>query len=504
MIKIANSSQMKNIDKFSEDELKIPSIVLMENAALSVVQEVEKLPDVSDVLIFAGTGNNGGDGFAVARHLYNRHKNVKVVVIGNLDNLTKDARTNLDILEKMGMDIINVGNGGLNVIGGYISNCQLIIDAIFGTGIKGVIRGIANDVIDMINASGKYVVSVDMPSGVDADTGKICGKAVNASLTVTFQTPKIGLMLHPGADMANKLVVKDIGIPDTAFDSQQIKMFACTSSDIKQCFKKRREDTHKGSYGKALIIAGSAGMTGAAYLSALSCLKTGAGLVYLAVPYSVLPILEMMAPEIVKIGYHRFDDLKDMLQKCDAAGIGPGIGQSDQSKEIVCETLRFCQKPLVIDADALNIISSNKDILKQIKSPYIVTPHPGEMSRLMNATISEIQEDRLGAVRKFFNDFGAITVLKGSRTLISAEEGIFVNTTGNPGMATAGSGDVLTGVIVSLLSQGVDCTDSAVYGVYLHGMAGDLAKEEFGEYGMTSGDIIKHIPKSIIKLQKLK
>lgn len=503
MVKVATGEQMREIDKYTIETLGIPGIVLMENAALSVVNQIISRGNFKSAVVFAGSGNNGGDGFAIARHLFNKGYDIKVFVLNNMSSIKGDAKINLDILFKMGVYVMEVSQKeNLKFAEKSVKDCDVIIDAIFGTGFKGEVKGITRDVIDIINGAKKYVVSVDIPSGVEADTGKVYGTCVKADLTITFQLPKIGLVVHPGLDMVGELVVSDIGIPQQAINTQDIKIVLNDQETASKCFLKREGNTHKGTYGKALIIAGSRGMTGAAVMAATSCLRTGAGLVYLAVPDDVLNSVEGMALEVVKIGYSRFEDLYEHIVNCDAIAIGPGMGQSEAAGSIISKVIEASHRPMVLDADALNFLSRNQDLLKFIKAPFIVTPHPGEMARLINATVEQVQSDRINVALEFAQRYKSITVLKGSRTIIASDKGVVINTTGNPGMATAGSGDVLTGIITGLLAQGCEPLLAATGGVFLHGMAGDIAKEKNGEYGMIAGDIIKYIPEAIKKLQE--
>lgn len=505
MIKVATSEQMREIDRYAIEVLGIPGIVLMENAALSVVNQITALGSFKSAVVFAGSGNNGGDGFAIARHLFNKGYDIKVFVLSNMSAIKGDARTNLDILFKMGVYVMEVSQKeNLKFAEKSVKDCDVIIDAIFGTGFKGEVRGIARDIIDIINSTKKYVVSVDVPSGVEADTGRIYGPCVKADLTITFQLPKIGLVIHPGADMTGELIIKDIGIPQQAINSQDIRVVISDNEMASRCFQKRSRDTHKGTYGKALIIAGSRGMTGAAVMAAVSCLRTGTGLVYLAVPDDVLDSVSGTALEVVKVGYKRFEDLHDYIEGCDVIALGPGMGHSELAASVISRVVEASRKPMVLDADALNFLSKNQDLLKFIKSPFIITPHPGEMARLINSTIERVQSERIYVASEFASKYNAITVLKGSRTIIASDRGVVINTTGNPGMATAGSGDVLTGIIAGLLAQGCEPVLAATSGVYLHGMAGDIAKEKNGEYGMIAGDIIKYMPEAIKMLQENK
>ena len=511
-MKLATPGQMNEIDSFAINRIGIPGIVLMENAALRVVDEIDKSIGPlkgKNILVVAGKGNNGGDAFATARHLYNRGADIQVFVAAAKTGITADAGINLAILENMGVQVCEAEDGSrLEQLRMKMRAADLILDGIFGTGLKGEVKGVARSIIELINRSGKPVVSIDIPSGLSGETGKILGACVKASKTVTFGLPKVGLVIHPGCEYVGELIVADIGIPRSVVDSMGIKYNVTDEEYITEHIPLRKAESNKGDYGKILIIAGSRGMTGAGRLSAAAALRTGAGLVYLGVPASLSSIFNASLAEAVVIpledkgaGFLSEDCISHILERirhASAIAVGPGLSSGRDITKIVGEILENSSVPVILDADALNAISKDIAVLAKHKAVCIVTPHPGEMARLVGMTIEDVQNDRMETALEFARKWDVITVLKGSKTVIAAPDGeLYINTTGNPGMATAGSGDVLTGIIVGLVGQGLRPTDAAVTGVYLHGLAGDSAAEIKGEHGLVAGDMIEELPRVI-------
>lgn len=511
-MRVVTAEQIKKLDENAIKGLGIPGIVLMENAALSVVDEITRdLGGVHNrnIVVFAGKGNNGGDAFAAARHLHIMGANVLVIIAGKSTDISGDALVNLNILRNMKVKMVEVTDKAdidMTASGLYISDA--IIDGIFGTGLERNVEGLTFDIIETINKSGRYVVSIDVPSGLDGSTGRIMGTCVRASKTVTFTFPKLGMVVAPGVFFCGNVVVRDIGIPPAAglFEGPVIHLIE--KSMVSGAADKRMPDTNKGDYGKVLVIAGSQGMTGAAALCASAAMRTGAGLVYPAVPKSLLAILEQKVTGPVFVPFEDRDKgtickkgigpVLEKMAEVDAAAVGPGLSTEKEAAEAVREILLECRVPVVIDADALNIISEDLHILKKVNTAAVVTPHPGEMAKLMGTSVREVQHNRIDMAREFSKRWEVITVLKGYRTVISDPEGnVYVNPTGNAGMATAGSGDVLTGMIAALLGRGYKPVDAAVSGVYLHGLAGDLAAAEKGEHGMIAGDVVEKIPDAI-------
>ncbi len=507
---LANSAQMRAIDQKAIEEIGMPGIVLMENAGKVVFDEVMKMKDRFDrVIILCGPGNNGGDGFVIARHLHNVKVPVRVFIIGKSSHIEGDALSNLNILKKLSIQIDEIFDGGGFVkLEKSIRQGALIVDAILGTGITKQVHGIFSEVIDLVNEMADYILSVDIPSGIDADSGKILGTAINANKTVSLVIPKIGNIMYPASDYNGELIVKGIGVPDLAIENTKIQTHIITNEEIERLIPHRKRNTNKGDYGKGNIIAGSTGLTGAAILACRAALKSGMGLLKLYIPESLNVIITTAVPETVTvplvevrkgvIGINNFNKVIDESNRSDVLAIGPGCGVNAEVGELLKRIIFEVNKPLVIDADGLNALAKNVHWLESKKQDIIITPHPGEMSRLSGKSIEEINEFPIQTALEFSRNYGVITVLKGTRTVIATPTGeVFININGNPGMATAGSGDVLTGVITSFIAQGFKPLDAAIFGVYIHGMAGDIMAESRGEHGLLAGDIVEGITRAL-------
>lgn len=510
-MRAATSDQMRQIDKIAIEQYQIPGVVLMENAGRKVAKEAACLPvgEVKKVVLFAGKGNNGGDVMVAARHLYNRGVEVKVFLLAKEENIKGDARTNLIIAKKMNIPVYRLMEmEDLEKAERALEWAQVVVDGIFGTGLKGDVRGIAHEVIRIINNSRCPVVAVDIPSGIHGDTGWVCGECIKAALTVTFGYPKSGLLQYPGAEYTGRLVVADISIPDQIADIVGLDMHLITDAMVRNIIPDRRSDTHKGTYGRALIVGGSEGMTGAVALASTGCLKSGAGLIKAAIPANLNPILENKLTEVmtvplgkrdsIKLELQSLDDLADLIKEASGIALGPGMGVDDERVQVVDFLIDASRVPLVLDADALNCLSLKLKSFEKAAVPVIITPHPGEMARLMKCSIAEVQKDRIKAVRDFSKKWGVITVLKGANSVIADPKGnIYINTSGNSGMASGGMGDVLTGIITAFICQGIKPLEAACAGVYIHGLAGDLLAEEKGLYGLTATELAEYIPKAI-------
>lgn len=510
-MKVAAPAQMREIDRLAIEEYGIPGIVLMENASLRVTEEIDKLLGGckgKTVSVFAGKGNNGGDAFAVARQLSSRGAAVRVYTLFDNEDLKSDAGVNHAIIGKLGIYEQRLHEDGLP---DDMCSADILVDGIFGTGFRGEVSGLACIVIEKINSSGKPVLSIDIPSGLDGCTGRTGGICVKAGSTVTFGLPKLGMVIQPGCEFCGRILVADIGLPAAAIERAGIRVQLIDDEMAAGIIPKRSNDSNKGDYGKILLITGSKGMTGSGCLSAEAALRTGAGLVYLAVPTTLADIYDLAVTEAVVSpleddGSGHFsplaaESIPQMLKGKNAAAIGPGLSLKQGARKIVKTVLESSEIPLVLDADALNAVSGDLSMLKALKAPAVITPHPGEMSRLMGKTIKEVQSDRIAAAVEFSEKWGVVTVLKGFRTVVAFPDGrVFINPTGNSGMATGGAGDVLTGIIAALMGQGADPGFSAVAGVYIHGLAGDCASEEKGEHGLIASDIIEKIPHIIKRL----
>jgi hydroxyethylthiazole kinase-like uncharacterized protein yjeF len=516
-MKVVTPQQMQEIDRTAMEQYGIPGMVLMENAGRSVADQVLRLSgrQTPVVVLFAGKGNNGGDAMVAARHLFNGGASVKVFLVGSAEDVKGDSLANMDILARMGIPVVQIkGEDQVTSAAEALERAQVVVDGIFGTGLRGEVGGIAADVIEMINKSGLPVVAIDIPSGIDGCTGQVLGKCIRADVTVTFGYAKVGLFQYPGAGYTGKVVVSDISIPRQIADQMDIRAVLLTGGLVRDMLPALKPDAHKGSRGRALLIGGSQGMTGAISLACTGCLRSGAGLIKAAVPAGLNSIMEVKLTEVmtVPVGDESsmwFDRgsvkyLAGLLDKADAVAIGPGIGVDDQRTEMVDYVVTNSPVALVIDADALNCIAANPGMLRKASAPVIVTPHPGEMSRLMGCSVADVQRNRVKAAKDFSKTYRVITVLKGANSVIADPNGnIYINRTGNQGMASGGMGDVLTGVITSLLCQGMEPVEAACSAVYLHGLAGDLAASRHGCWCITASEVADCIPEAIRQTQEI-
>jgi len=511
-MKAVTGEEMRSIDRHTIESIGIPGPVLMENAGLEVVRAiVDKYPPCT-VSIFVGKGNNGGDGLVIARHLTYRGYKVKTYIMAEPEKFTGDALLNLKIAQNLclPMEFI-LSSEQLDAYEMEIAASHLLVDAIFGTGLKGAVSGFAGDVISFINSTGLPVIAVDLPSGLEADTGKVQGPCIHAAITVTMALPKRGLLLYPGANFVGELKVVDIGIPEPAIDSFNIDVNVVTEHDAAKLVPDRPRNAHKGTFGKALIIAGAPGFTGAAAMTTEAALRIGAGLVTLGIPESLNQIMEIKLTEAMTkplpeteqqtLSHQAKEEIKGFIESADVVALGPGLSRNPETVSLVQDLCKEIRIPKVIDADGLNALADNKAILEKLGQNTILTPHPGEMARLVGRSISDIQSDRIEISRNFAVENSVILVLKGAPTIIAAPDGtIYLNTTGNPGMASGGTGDVLTGAITGLIAQGLSLTDAAVLGVYIHGLAGDMAAAQKGEAGMLAGDVLENLPQAMKRL----
>lgn len=514
MIPVVTSREMREFDRRAIEDIGIPGLILMENAGRSIIEALElKYGCVCDkkFLILCGKGNNGGDGFVVARHLYNMGAEVAVVLLGSPKNLKGDAAVNYKIISqiisqnKSDKHLVFDEYKGLKQLQA-LHDVDFIIDALLGTGFSGKLEKKFEEVINWINSINIPKISIDVPSGVNADNGAVESVAVKSDLTVTMGLKKNGLLIGNSVNYINDLKIADISLPKFFYENFRFQTFEVESSDVAQALPKRSKTVHKYNVGKVLVIAGSPGYTGAAALASNSALKAGAGAVVLATTENAYPILAKKLTEVMvhplspiglgKVSNEIYQKLKKFIDWADGLIIGCGISLKAEAAELVHKILREVDKPIVLDADALTIVSENISILKKRKSKNIIlTPHIGEFARLTKLTSSEIELDKINIARSFSKEHRLSLVLKGAPTLtISSQGETFINSTGNPGMATAGSGDVLAGIIGGLWAQGMAEVEAAYSGVFMHGLAGDFAKEKLGERSVLARDIQKNIP----------
>ena len=506
-MKFCTAEEMRRLDHKTIHECGIPGVVLMENAGRGAAVLVRKhMGDLYGrrVGIICGRGNNGGDGFVMGRIFYGWGANVRFYLLGRMDQVTGDAGINLQAALNMGLEVVEVADeSGLDHL--VLNEFDILADAILGTGLNSEVRGLYRDVIDRINRSGRPVAAVDIPSGLSADSGRILGLAVRADLTVTFGLPKIGLLTPPGEQLAGRLEVVDIGIPPHVLAEADPRKELILEDTLKGLLNPRVVDGHKGLYGHVLVVAGSTGKTGAAALTSLGAARSGAGLVTLAVAESLNPILENKTTEVMTeplpeeapgiLGPAALDRILALAENKSVVALGPGLGTAESTSRLVVQLLEQCDTPVVIDADGLNCLAGDPAVLKSIRKEAVITPHPGEMSRLTGLRTSEIADDRLAAARDFAAKYGVVCVLKGYRTVVAAPQGdLYLNTTGGPYMASGGMGDVLTGMIAGLVSQGLSPLDAARLGVYVHGMAADQTAVAKGVIGILASDIAAMLP----------
>lgn len=494
-----NAAQMKAADQYTIQKLEVPSLELMEHAAQACVQVLEdEKVDLSHVCVVCGSGNNGGDGFAIARILQNNRYSVETFCVGNPEHYTEETQEQMHRLQECGGKITY----GMPQEDSY----SVIIDAVFGVGLSRKVEGRYRQVIEQMNRMRGTKFAVDIPSGLSATTGCILGCAFKADYTVTFQLKKIGLELSQGRTMAGRVIVPDIGVStDSICEDQEIVRTA--GKDIyRKMLPDRPEDSNKGTYGRLLVIAGSKGMAGAAYLNAHAAYMTGAGLVRIYTSSDNRGILQTLLPEAIITTYEEYnkEELLSLLTWADSVCIGSGLGMSRLSEKILKTVIEYVKVPCLIDADGLNLLAENKNYLNQMaERRFVITPHMKEMSRLTGISVEELKADRIQILKDFISRYRITCVLKDSRTLIASEEkGIRMNLTGNSAMAKAGSGDVLAGVISGWMVQGKEAEDAAELGTYIHGLSGDLAKFEKGVYSVMARDLIEYISKALMKLEE--
>jgi NAD(P)H-hydrate epimerase len=514
-MRILNAAQMREADRYTIEDIGIPSLVLMENAGRQVVAAMEAAYESrldGRVGVLCGRGNNGGDGFVVARTLIQRGVDAAVFVIGSVSDVRGDARINLDILGRLGVTVVEIGDEqSWELHFSEISQCTLIVDAIFGTGLKSALGGMMETVVADINASGIPIVSIDLPSGMSPDTPHLVGDCIDASMTVTLAAPKLPLVLPPGEAHAGDVVIADIGIPPDvleSLDGPHIELL--TPEQVRSLVEPRAAESHKGDFGRVTLVAGSRGKTGAAHLAAMGALRSGAGLVTVATPASCLPIVASMAPEVMtealaeaKNGTVVPAAVQAVLElRQDVIACGPGLGRGPVIAEFVRSLIERSTVPLVLDADALTVLADDPSCLTgREERDVIITPHPGEMARLVGASVDEVQANRIQMAAEFAATRRVYVVLKGHRTIIATPEGhLFINPTGNAGMATGGTGDVLTGMIAAWLAQLLDAEAACRLAVFLHGAAGDIAEGNEGQVAMTATDLVGYLGDALNQL----
>ncbi|MFX0549414.1 NAD(P)H-hydrate dehydratase [Hathewaya histolytica] len=496
-MRVGKAEHIRELDRYCIEELKIPSIVLMENAALKILKHIEQ-ESFNDYVVLAGRGNNGGDALAVARHLISKDKKVKIFIIGDRDGQL-DFKINYEILKNMNAEIVIINKAeDLDILKCSIKEKTLILDGIFGTGLKRNVEGLFKNVINVVNEYSKYTLSIDIPSGIHSDTGKVLGIAIKAQKTISFQVYKRGFFAYESIEYLGDIYVESIGIPRMVLDKMEEREFYLEKEFVKSNLSKRSLVAHKGDFGRALIFAGSKGFTGAALISTNSAVKSGAGLVTLACAEEIYNSVGSRLLEAMSIENNN-EKIDEYIKKSDSIAIGPGMGNKPETLEIIKRVLKNRRCPMLIDADGLNVLTDNLNVLKENSNyPIILTPHLGEMSRLTSLSIEEIRENRFEVAKKFSRDYGVIVLLKGFNTVITNGEELYINSTGNSSMASGGMGDCLTGIITALIAQGYDAFKATALGAYIHGYVGDKLSND--KFVVTAEDIINNISKYIKEL----
>ena len=520
-MKVVTAEEMRLIDGKTITKYGIPGPTLMERAGLAVAVRIMELFDKRKVLVLAGTGNNGGDGLVAARNLFDRGWNVKVLLMGKLKSLSPDCLAQYRTAREIGVPVeVRTAITDKDI------HAALVVDALLGTGINKPVSPPLSEVMDVLNRADNQVVSVDIPSGISSDDGQIMGTAVLADYTVTFGLPKYGHLLYPGAEHTGRLFVEDIGFPAELLHSESIKTGTIEQKDASVLLPARSRYSHKGDYGHVLIVAGSRGKTGAALMAAKACLRSGAGMLTIGVPETLLDIYQQRVTEEMVLplpdngqgvlSERASSAILDFLnKKADVLALGPGISTGPGVTKLLLTLLMSVTAPMVLDADAINSLAGHTEKLLKAKAPLILTPHTGEMARLLSKRKGneksgvehremrrKIERDRVNCAVSFSKERGVCLILKGAPTIISEPGGrTYINTTGNPGMATAGAGDVLTGMAAAFLAQGLDPVDTSILSVFLHGLAGDIAASEKGMHSLIATDIIEKLPEAFLRLK---
>lgn len=501
---ISRVSEMRSLDRTAMERFGIKDELLMENAGQAVTAVIDRRFGITGkrFVIFTGAGNNGGDGFVIARKLHSNGAAVLVFLLGDKEKYKGAARLNVEIVSSLAVPMVEAASA--QAVKSDVLHSDAVVDAIFGTGLVREVAGVYKDIIDLINQSKKPVFSVDIPSGINGDTGQIMGTAIKADYTVTFGLPKAGNVLYPGYHRCGEQYVTHISFPPEMIQDADLKVETTPFEPLPV----RDRDAHKGNMGQVLFIAGAATYFGAPFFSALSFLKAGGGYSRLAAPASMTPFMANMGSEIVYLPQKETDEgsialenktaLLKTADQMDMVVLGPGLSLNQETGQLVRELVREIQKPILIDGDGISAVCTDVEVLKKRHYETVLTPHPGEMSRLTGMGVRDIVSDKITCVQDAARHLHAVLVLKGAHSLIGLpDERVWVNMSGNPGMATAGSGDVLTGAIAAMFGLGLDLEAAVAKGVFIHGLAGDLAAQALGEDGITARDILFHLPAAV-------
>jgi ADP-dependent NAD(P)H-hydrate dehydratase / NAD(P)H-hydrate epimerase len=515
-MKILTAREMREIDRYAIGTIGLPGPVLMESAGRRVAEEaLRRFPAVAEesVVVVCGKGNNGGDGCVAARLLADRGARPLILLLARKTEVKGDAALHLGIAEKLGLEIVEVADeAAWKAHRMRLLHATLIVDAIFGTGLTEPAAGLHAAAIADINMAPGFTLAVDVPSGLSSDSAEVIGPTVEADATVALAAPKICHVFPPAEALCGQLSVVDIGLPSFLFDDANLKLSLVEKPDIACRFRRRARAGHKGTYGHVFVLAGSLGKTGAAVLAGKAALRAGAGLVTVGTPVGCLPMvaramMELMTEPLAETPVRSVSEdalprLRELVPGKEAWLVGPGLSTHPSTARLVKAALAEFGGPVVVDADGLNILAGDPSALKAMGRPAVLTPHPGEFGRLIGRTAAEVQADRIGLARSFAVEHDVHLVLKGYRTLVASPHGdVFVNPTGNPGMATAGSGDVLSGLIAAFIAQEKDVLGGTLAAVYLHGRSGDLAAAKLGERSLIAGDLIRYLPAAIKEME---
>jgi NAD(P)H-hydrate epimerase len=500
-MKVASVAEMRAMDRQAMEQFFIPAEILMENAGLAACAVLSRVREIRGLTcaVLCGPGNNGGDGLVLARLLHSRGALVTVFLAGEENKFQGAAAGNLKIIRRLSLQVRQVQSAA--AIRDELTQSGVLLDALLGTGLDREVSGLYRDLIELMNASGKTILSLDIPSGINGDTGAVMGAAVRADYTVAFGLPKIGNLLYPGFGQCGRLSVSHISFPPALYDDVNLNIQINDSIKLPS----RPSEAHKGSMGKALFIAGAANYYGAPYFSSLSFLKAGGGYAYLATPCSVAPFVAQKGSEIVilpqqetasgSIAPANLQQLLEQAEKSDLVVLGPGLSLATETKQLVKELVAAIRKPLLLDGDGLTAVAGDLALLRERPGATILTPHLGELASLTGKTLTQISDNRIIALQEASREAGALVVMKGPHSLIGAPDGkVFINLSGNPGMATAGAGDALTGTIAAMFGLGLPLEEAVRKGVFIHGLAGDLAAAAQGEDGVTATDILEFLP----------
>ena len=489
-MKIGNSELIRSIDNYCINDLGIPSIVLMENAALKVIKNID-FKKFKSFTIVCGTGNNGGDGLAVARQLFSMNMKIDVFIVGN-HSMSKDCFANYNILKNIGIDIKHIitSEDMINLREALLEN-DMAIDAIFGVGLTRKIEGIYEEVIKSINKSNSYIMAIDIPSGMKCDSFGILGTSIEANKTISFEVYKKGFLDYEGEKYTGTIIVEKIGVPEYVVNKFHHKEYLTEIGDVKNIIKKRNKCAHKGDFGRITIMAGSENFTGAAYISTEAAVRSGAGLVTLCTKKSILDILKSKLVEAMSMSYEDIA-FEGVISNSDSIAIGPGMGNNELTLKCVKNILSKNGCPVVLDADALNVLKGNLELLKNSKRKIIITPHMGEMSRLTGVDVESLIENRIGIAVNFAKEYKVIVLLKGYNTIITDGNEVYVNSTGNSKMASGGMGDALTGIVASFIGQGYEPLEATIISAYIHGYCGDILSKDM--FCVNASHVIEKLP----------